>query len=592
MALIRLINYNTANAELRRHSALEDSFEIKSISFLEDALAPFTVLSSTLVANLNADKVDGKDVNDGDDSTASLWTAAQIKAFITNVLNSLDPQESVLERTDTPPVTPSEGDRYLVIATATGDFVGQEGKIAEYDGSDWVFITPNAGFYTYVEDEQKAYIFNGTGWVVYSSIVNHNALNTLQGGTSDQYYHLTEAQHTGLTNSGSTTLHKHNSDNLDEGTTNIFFTNKRAQDAVGLILIDTDSIDVTYNDVTPSISAQVRIDNTGEAINVTVGANGVKVTVLYDDVTVGLNASNQLEVKNDSIDINKLASNIDASSKGFNAATVGGKSVGTGDDDLLVKTEINSLISIATDDAGFQRAPVLDVVSDTPLSPTDGDRYLVVATATGDFVGQENKIATYDVDTWVFESPVAGWQVRVMNSTEYAQNDILYYNGSEWKISIIPEEDAYTLTDGRMSDASDLHTHLVPIMAGESIVDGEVIYIDETDGRAYKALGTTVSGKYRVLGVAATAGGIGDEIRYFVEQLNSIKCSSLTGGGWSSFTSTDKGKRVYLSATTAGAVSTTPPETDGSVIVKLAFLGIDLDSDVTAHFVSSLPIVL
>jgi len=38
---------------------------------------------------------------------------------------------------------------------------------------------------------------------------NHSDLQSLQGGTADQYYHLTSAQHTGLTSGGNTSLHTH-----------------------------------------------------------------------------------------------------------------------------------------------------------------------------------------------------------------------------------------------------------------------------------------------------------------------------------------------------------------------------------------------
>ena len=44
-------------------------------------------------------------------------------------------------------------------------------------------------------------------------------------------------------------------DDLTEGTTNLYFTNKRAQDAVGNILANTPDIDLAYNPSTPSISA-------------------------------------------------------------------------------------------------------------------------------------------------------------------------------------------------------------------------------------------------------------------------------------------------------------------------------------------------
>jgi hypothetical protein len=47
------------------------------------------------------------------------------------------------------------------------------------------------------------------------------------------------------------------SDDITEGSSKLFFTDERAQDAVGTILVDSASIDFTYNDGTPSITAAV-----------------------------------------------------------------------------------------------------------------------------------------------------------------------------------------------------------------------------------------------------------------------------------------------------------------------------------------------
>ena len=47
------------------------------------------------------------------------------------------------------------------------------------------------------------------------------------------------------------------SDDISEGATNLYFSDERAQDAVGTILVDSSSIDFTYNDGTPSITAVV-----------------------------------------------------------------------------------------------------------------------------------------------------------------------------------------------------------------------------------------------------------------------------------------------------------------------------------------------
>jgi hypothetical protein len=37
----------------------------------------------------------------------------------------------------------------------------------------------------------------------------HNSLQSFQGGTSGEYFHLTQSEHDGLTNGGSTALHTH-----------------------------------------------------------------------------------------------------------------------------------------------------------------------------------------------------------------------------------------------------------------------------------------------------------------------------------------------------------------------------------------------
>ena len=61
---------------------------------------------------------------------------------------------------------------------------------------------------------------------------NHNDLTTIQGGTSAEYYHLTDSQHTNLTDGGETTLHKHvhnNMDTLQGGTTSEYYHLTSAQ---------------------------------------------------------------------------------------------------------------------------------------------------------------------------------------------------------------------------------------------------------------------------------------------------------------------------------------------------------------------------
>ena len=62
----------------------------------------------------------------------------------------------------TPPVSPVKGDRYIVAASATGAWLGQDKNIAWYDGAVWKFDVPSEGWQAWVEDENKYYFYSGT----------------------------------------------------------------------------------------------------------------------------------------------------------------------------------------------------------------------------------------------------------------------------------------------------------------------------------------------------------------------------------------------------------------------------------------------
>lgn len=85
--------------------------------------------------------------------------------FRVPVLEHFEYQQNVKDKDlFTPPVSPTKGDRYIVAATATGAWAGQEKKIAWYDGAAWKFDTPLEGWTVWVEDENFRYQFNGTIW--------------------------------------------------------------------------------------------------------------------------------------------------------------------------------------------------------------------------------------------------------------------------------------------------------------------------------------------------------------------------------------------------------------------------------------------
>lgn len=90
---------------------------------------------------------------------------------ILSLINNFDWQPSVVQTTiTTPPPSPSLGDRYLVgldttAGIATGAWTGQDGNIAEFDGSVWQFIVPITGtFVSSVAEPNLLYLFGGTTW--------------------------------------------------------------------------------------------------------------------------------------------------------------------------------------------------------------------------------------------------------------------------------------------------------------------------------------------------------------------------------------------------------------------------------------------
>lgn len=73
-----------------------------------------------------------------------------------------------------PPGSPSAGDRYIVGASATGDWSGEDGNIAAYQNSAWEFYTPKTGWFTYVEDEKRVYKYDSSAWSEYHPATTPN----------------------------------------------------------------------------------------------------------------------------------------------------------------------------------------------------------------------------------------------------------------------------------------------------------------------------------------------------------------------------------------------------------------------------------
>lgn len=118
-------------------------------------------------------------INDAGTSNTDLWSAQKIQASIDAAVFGIGEfLDSVLDRLAAPPGSPTNGQRYLIIATASGAWAGKENQIAQYVTNAWQYTTPTEGMCAYVDDEDLLYIFNGTSWVP----INNFALSSTEPG--------------------------------------------------------------------------------------------------------------------------------------------------------------------------------------------------------------------------------------------------------------------------------------------------------------------------------------------------------------------------------------------------------------------------
>jgi hypothetical protein len=203
-----------------RASELDDGYIIQ----LHDG--SYIVTASGAYTHINNDDLH-RVINDLGVSSIELWSSQKVNDSLTAAIHGLDPQSSVLDKDlCSPPVTISEGDRYIICPTASGAWSAYSNYITEYVDSAWEYIEPNKGFFAYVEDESRLYLYDGAVWGPLSSIVNHNILAGLQGGQSNEYYHLNTSQYTAIT-------------------TNL---NETIQDIIATTISGGSHIEVDYND--------------------------------------------------------------------------------------------------------------------------------------------------------------------------------------------------------------------------------------------------------------------------------------------------------------------------------------------------------
>lgn len=95
--------------------------------------------------------------------------ASQAQKHVTHneALRLLDAmvQLAVLDRDlTTPPVSPADGDRYLVASGATGLWAGWDLNVAFWVDGVWMRLVPRPGWLAWIADEAAFVVWNGSAW--------------------------------------------------------------------------------------------------------------------------------------------------------------------------------------------------------------------------------------------------------------------------------------------------------------------------------------------------------------------------------------------------------------------------------------------
>ncbi|WP_424941109.1 DUF2793 domain-containing protein [Aliiroseovarius sp. S253] len=159
-----------------------------------------------------------------------------------------------------------------------------------------------------------------------------------------------------------------------------------------------------------------------------------------------------------------------------------------------------------------------------PVAAADGDRHIVSSGATGDWVGQDHKIAMLENGTWQFFVPLEGWRADVTGTATQMR-----FDGSAWaeitpdtsNLSVVGVNTSADATN-RLAVSSDATllthagaSHQLKVNKASSSDTGSLLFQDNWSGRAEMGLAgnddfsvkTSVDGSSWNNTIVATGGG-------------------------------------------------------------------------------------
>jgi hypothetical protein len=140
------------------------------------------------------------ELDDADTSHTKLWSSYKINDNIDSAIDGLAWQKSIISFWDASvglPISPAIDDRYVCDVSGNG---WTESYVYQYKTAGWFEIIPDVGFAILNKDDETEYVYVLSGdWLPRASVTHHDMLTGLQGGDTNEYYHLDANEHTEAT---------------------------------------------------------------------------------------------------------------------------------------------------------------------------------------------------------------------------------------------------------------------------------------------------------------------------------------------------------------------------------------------------------
>lgn len=365
---------------------------------------------------------------------------------LTAMVSGLDWQNSVLDRDLTVPPTASLGERHIVASGATLAWSGHDDDIAEWDGTAWVFTTPNTGFTVHVESEGSDYNFNGTGWVSLGTSIDHAQLLNLGTGDPHSQYQLRSERDAddgfagldgdGVVNQPVQAIRVGDApDPISPGDVWVNGHDILFQDAGGTPTTQTVERTSRMNTAGgyPQLDGSGRVQAAQAAPKSVYSTSGDQALAATDigaeptitTLPVAKGGTGATTAPDALTSLGAVAKAGDTLSGDLAMAghKVTGLASGTASGDAATYGQVTALLA----GLDWQNSVLDKDLAAPPGSPATGARYLVAGSATGAWSGHSGDLAEWSGSAWAFVTPNKGYTVNVEDEgTDYT------YNGSAW----------------------------------------------------------------------------------------------------------------------------------------------------------------